>query len=226
MEIRAMAVLLERDRRALALGHAASRGNQQSLDAPPFQRPVQRVREYGRKRLAMGAVHARMISISDAMAQPTTAPMSPARELLARYKAILAAAWQAHVRDGDSVQAGHLLVELDPTNAQADQSSVQEQYKAADADLRRAQALLGALNGARIAGSDAHLQSEWQDIQARLAKLDAEHSRRQAEAATVREAIATLDATLPLARQREADVKMASRPTTMKIKLSCFSATK
>ena len=85
------------------------------------------------------------------------------------------------VRDGDSVQAGQVLVELDPTNAQADQSSVQEQLKAADADLRRAQALLGSLGGARLAGSDPHLQSEWQDIQARLAKLDAEHARRSAE---------------------------------------------
>ena len=111
------------------------------------------------------------------------------------------------VRDGDSVLAGQVLVELDATNASADRSSVQEQLKAADADLRRAKALLGAIDARRIAGSDPHLQSEWQDIQARLAKLDAEHARRQAEAATVREAIAKLEATLPLARQREADVK-------------------
>jgi hemolysin D len=233
-----------------------------------------------------------MISITDAMVQPTPAPVSPARELLGRHIAIIAAAWQARhelagskrladeaaflpaalslqatpvhpaprraalaictifafallwawfgqvdivavaqgrivvsertktiqpldasvvkrvlVRDGDSVQAGQVLVELDATNASADQSSVQEQFKAADADLRRAKALLGAIDARRIAGSDPHLQSEWQDIQARLAKLDAEHARRQAEAATVREAIAKLEATLPLARQREADVK-------------------
>jgi hemolysin D len=240
----------------------------------------------------MRAVHERMISISDVMAQPTAAPMRPARELLARYQAILAAAWQARhelagpkrladeaaflpaalslqatpvhpaprraaivicalfafallwawfgevdivavaqgrivvsertktiqpleasvvkrvrVRDGDNVVAGQVLVELDPTNAQADQQSVQEQLRAADADLRRAQALLGSLGGGRIASSDPHLQSEWQDIQARVAKLDAEHARRSAEAATVRETIAKLDATLPIARQREADVK-------------------
>jgi hemolysin D len=136
------------------------------------------------------------------------------------------------VRDGDSVQAGQVLVELDATNASADQSSVQEQIKAADAEIQRARTLFGALSGAasppfalslsngqRAASTssartvqeqaphDPHLQSEWQDIQARLAKLDAEHTRRQAEAATVREAIAKLDATLPLTRQREADVK-------------------
>ena len=117
------------------------------------------------------------------------------------------------VRDGDSVQAGQVLVELDPTNAQADQSSVQEQHKAADADLRRAKALLGTLSSPPLPLGEGwgegkpHLQSEWQDIQARLAKLDAEHARRSAEAATVRETIAKLDATLPIARQREADVK-------------------
>lgn len=119
------------------------------------------------------------------------------------------------VRDGDAVRAGQVLVELDPTNAQTDQSSVQEQLKAAEADLQRSQALLEALDSGRtphlpplpLGEGRAHLQAEWQDIQASLAKLAAEHTRRQAEAATVRETIAKLDATLPIARQREADMK-------------------
>jgi hemolysin D len=119
------------------------------------------------------------------------------------------------VRDGEAVRAGQVLVELDPTNAQADQSSVQEQLKAAEADLHRSQALLKALDSGRtlhlpplpLGEGRAHLQAEWQDIQARLAKLAAEHARRQAEAATVRETIAKLEATLPIARQREADMK-------------------
>lgn len=119
------------------------------------------------------------------------------------------------VRDGDAVQAGQVLVDLDPTNAQADQSSVQEQLKAAEADLQRSQALLEALDSGRtvhlppllLGERRAHLQAEWQDIQARLAQLAAEHARRQAEATTVRETIAKLEATLPIARQREADMK-------------------
>lgn len=53
----------------------------------------------------------------------------------------------------------------------------------------------------------SQLQAEWQDITAKLAKLGAEHARRQAEAATVNASIAKLEATIPLARQREADVK-------------------
>ncbi len=129
------------------------------------------------------------------------------------------------VRDGDTVQAGQVLVELDPTNAQADQTSVQEQLKAVDAEMQRTAALLGALATSRAppltsqpppfglslskprSDAAAQLQAEWQDITARLAKLDAEQARRSAEAATVRESIAKLEATLPIARQREADLK-------------------
>jgi hemolysin D len=124
------------------------------------------------------------------------------------------------VKDGDAVKAGQVLIELDATAASADQASVGEQYQAADAELQRATALLAALRSGRLpaansAGSPAirrsddvaQLQAEWQDITARLAKLDAEAQRRQAEAVTVREAIAKLQATLPLAKQREADIK-------------------
>ena len=55
------------------------------------------------------------------------------------------------------------------------------------------------------ADAQAQLATEWSDITARLAKLSAEHQRRQAEMATVRAMIAKLEATLPIARQREQD---------------------
>jgi hemolysin D len=112
------------------------------------------------------------------------------------------------VKDGDAVRAGQVLVELDGTTASADQASVAEQFKVSDADAQRASALLEAMaTGNAPKGFDAQLQAEWQDISARNAKLDAEQRRRAAEAATVQEAIAKLEATLPLAQQREADVK-------------------
>jgi hemolysin D len=119
------------------------------------------------------------------------------------------------VRDGDRVKAGQLLIELDPTMASADKASVQEQLKAAGSEEQRTGALLSGLTTGQTprlgkssdAATRTQLESEWQDIQAKLAKLDAEIARRQAEMATVKEAIAKLEETVPMARTREADFK-------------------
>lgn len=120
------------------------------------------------------------------------------------------------VKDGDKVHAGQVLVELDPTMATADKASVQEQFKAAQSEEVRTQALLQLLSGQKqIAqvlqglnadpGTKAQLQAEWLDISAKLAKLNAESQRRQAEIATVKASIAKLEATVPMAQSREAD---------------------
>jgi hemolysin D len=118
---------------------------------------------------------------------------------------------KVQVKDGDSVKAGQVLIELDATAAKADQGNVAEQLKSADSELQRTAALLDALASQRAPRPTpldaAQLSAEWQDIAARLAKLDAERMRREAEAVTVGEAIAKLEATIPLARQREQDVK-------------------
>lgn len=119
------------------------------------------------------------------------------------------------VKDGDRVQAGQVLVELDPTVASADKASVQEQLNAARSEEQRTAALLKALRSgtppslgtASDSATQSQLLSEWQDIGAQLAKLDAEAARRQAEATTVKASIAKLQATLPLAQTREADFK-------------------
>jgi len=119
------------------------------------------------------------------------------------------------VRDGDRVEAGQVLVELDPTMASADKASVEEQLNAAVSEEQRTAALLKAMAGRGVPGlprgADAAtrslLHSEWQDISAKLAKLGAEIVRRQAEMATVRETIAKLEATVPMAQAREADYK-------------------
>ncbi|RZU02310.1 HlyD family type I secretion periplasmic adaptor subunit [Rivibacter subsaxonicus] len=127
------------------------------------------------------------------------------------------------VKDGDVVQAGQVLVELDATNASADKASVEEQLASAVSEEWRATALLRALKlgkmpaappalvegwseGHRVS-ANGQLQAEWQDFTARLAKLGAERTRREAELATVRELIGKYEATLPIAKQREADFK-------------------
>lgn len=125
------------------------------------------------------------------------------------------------VQDGDRVAAGQPLVELDPTAANADKTAVHEQLKAAQADAIRAHAILQAMaSGAGrpsasypsdwpkddVAAAQAQLAAEWSDITAKQAKFASEIGRRQAEISTARELIAKLEATLPLARQREREL--------------------
>lgn len=138
---------------------------------------------------------------------------------------------KVRVKDGDRVTAGQVLVELDPTMASADSASVQEQLHTQASEIMRTKALLKALSNSELSAQvtlglepdlvyqsnqpnqpqapsiQAQLQSEWQDIRAKLAKLDAEANRRQAEMATVKASIAKLEATLPMAQAREADFK-------------------
>ncbi len=119
------------------------------------------------------------------------------------------------VKDGDRVKAGQVLVELDPTMATADKANVAEQLEFARSEDLRTRALLKALTGSAepiiakeaSANIKSQLTAEWQDIRARLARLDAELGRRQAERETVKETIAKLEATLPMAQAREADFK-------------------
>lgn len=129
------------------------------------------------------------------------------------------------VRDGDHVEAGQALVELDSTSANADKANVNEQLKSAQSEVLRTRALLQALNASESRAPDlgkaipsgwsdgdmssarAELNDEWSDITAKLAKAASEINRRQAEIATAREVVTKLETTLPIARQREADFR-------------------
>ncbi|EHR69010.1 type I secretion membrane fusion protein, HlyD family [Burkholderiales bacterium JOSHI_001] len=121
-----------------------------------------------------------------------------------------------HVADGAKVQAGQLLVELDPSTATADSANVQEQLRAAQSEARRAELLLQSLAAGNLAASTeldgdavarALLVAEWQDIAAKLARMAAEGARRQAELDTAKQQQTKLSTMLPLAQQREADIR-------------------
>jgi hemolysin D len=121
-----------------------------------------------------------------------------------------------HVADGAKVQAGQLLVELDPSTAAADSANVQEQLRAAQSEAHRVDLLLQSLAAGSLAANTgldgdaaarASLVAEWQDMAAKLARLAAEGARRQAELDTAKQQQTRLNTMLPLAQQREADIR-------------------
>ena len=57
------------------------------------------------------------------------------------------------VKDGDAVQAGQVLVELDATNAAADSASIREQLRSAVSEERRTSSLMDALQAIPSAAS-------------------------------------------------------------------------
>ena len=114
------------------------------------------------------------------------------------------------VKDGDQVQAGQVLVELDATTASADQrqrgaSNCSPHERGESQRCRLLQGAGIATERAAAAAStqrdSSQLQAEWRDISAKLPSSTPNCSRRQAEIDDRARVIAKLEATLPLARQ-------------------------
>jgi hemolysin D len=126
-----------------------------------------------------------------------------------------------HVRDGQQVHAGDLLIELDATQARADTARLGQDSLYAGLEAARARALLAALESGRpprlapFAGADAArlaseqrlLEGQYGELNARLSRLDAEILRREAESRSTRELVEKLSQTVPITRQRAQDYK-------------------
>lgn len=126
-----------------------------------------------------------------------------------------------HVTEGQSVKAGDLLVELDPTASAADAERVALEQEAATLQLARGRALLVALENGRpprlsdLPGVAARRRQEAQrlldgqfaEIQSRAARADAEIARREAEGRSTRALVQKLEHTLPIATQRAQDYR-------------------
>lgn len=117
------------------------------------------------------------------------------------------------VRDGQSVKAGDLLVELDPTNAQADQSRVQRDFWDANADVARLEAELSGSSSVAwpdgvpadvVQRQDALLVSQRAEHAQRLATLDADVARREADRDAIAVSVEQLGQSVPLLRQKHA----------------------
>ena len=130
-----------------------------------------------------------------------------------------------HVQDGQMVQAGQLLIELDATVSGAENTKQQTNLHDAELNALRAKALLAALDSGQLpvvnhvaAGKELQsLQasrlalSQWQELQAKLSTLDSDTSRKQAERAGVQDQIAKFEQTLPIIKQREKDFQDLAR---------------
>lgn len=119
------------------------------------------------------------------------------------------------VTEGERVEAGQPLIELDPTFADADAEAARSELATARLQKRRAEALLayaegepwqftpsGEIAAGVAAAEDALVRARIQEYEARVASLDqrlsgARYAERQAEAELDR-----LNATLPMVRQQ------------------------
>lgn len=124
-----------------------------------------------------------------------------------------------HVRDGEAIKAGQLLIELDATSAAADSERLRSEALTAQLGALRAQALLAALasgahptlkqregvDPARLLAEQNQATGQYQEYQARRLQLQAEIARRRAELQATREQVTKLEQTAPIARQRAQD---------------------
>jgi hemolysin D len=128
------------------------------------------------------------------------------------------------VSDGMRVQAGQLLMELDPSQAEADTSKATAARLDAALTVARATALLVARERkshprvALIADAPVERQRQAQDYadglfneyHAKIAALEAQRSKREAELATTTAEIEKLNKTAPLAREQADNYKALS----------------
>jgi hemolysin D len=128
-----------------------------------------------------------------------------------------------HVRDGQTVRQGQVLIELDATTAAADTERLRNEAVSARLEALRAQAMLSALetgkaprleDGAnevadsakeRLSVGQGQLLGQYREYQARQLQLQSELARHQAEFQTTLEQVSKLEQTAPIARKRAED---------------------
>ena len=141
-----------------------------------------------------------------------------AGQALVELDATYASADKAAVQDqlkaaaSETVRAQALLQALAQTQVQATGKPLQNNELPAQLDIApQPDSAFELTATATEAGNmQAQLAAEWADIRAKLGKLASELARRQAEIATVKQQVAKLSVTVPLAIKREQDFKNLS----------------
>jgi hemolysin D len=114
-----------------------------------------------------------------------------------------------HVRDGQAVKAGELLIELDPTLAQADRDRLSNQLEEDGAALTRQRAFASFLRNGVVPQGEvkaglqrAFLQQMVAEHRAKLAAVDSALERRRADAEATMRLVEKGERTLPLITSR------------------------
>ena len=122
-----------------------------------------------------------------------------------------------HVKDGQHVAAGDVLVEIDPTESEVDRGQLSQELMTGAIELARLHALVSRLDGnvglklqppddaepVLVRMHEQRLETDYAAHEAQLASMDAELSRRIAERLSVLAEIKKLEETLPLIQERE-----------------------
>jgi membrane fusion protein, hemolysin D len=125
------------------------------------------------------------------------------------------------VTDGQAVKAGEVLIELDTTNTAADSTRIANDHVTARLQALRARALLAAIasgkspvlsdfpeiDKSRLAQEQRVLDGQYGEYQAKLARIDADIAKREAELRSTQEIATKLEQTVPIARQRAQDFR-------------------
>ena len=122
-----------------------------------------------------------------------------------------------HVRDGQSVKAGDVLIELDPTMNEAELKHFQSDLVSAELDVARIKAALSedadpsssfkappGATAAQIAVQRQFLVRQLEEQHAKLEVLDRQKAQKEAELATATATTGKLEAMLPILQQRVA----------------------
>jgi len=137
-----------------------------------------------------------------------------------------------HIHDGQSVKAGDLLIELDPTMTTAEGEHIKNDLVAAQLDIARLRAALSdgdnpqsefhppaGASPALVNMQREFLAKQIEEHRAKIASLDRQRAQKEAERATTAATIEKLGASSPLIQQRVdirkylADKELGSRLT-------------
>jgi len=118
-----------------------------------------------------------------------------------------------HVRDGQTVKAGDVLIELDPTMTEADNERQKSDFLAAELEVARLRAGLAedplaafrppqSASAAEIEMHRQFLISQRAEQNAKLAEIERQQGQKEAERATTSASVAKLQATIPVLQER------------------------